>query len=300
MPSFTVFRPPSSLGTLCGLGIVGLSLLLGLVLLYQGLTMNVGLAQLLPLLAGGFFLCLAALYTYWTWGCGSLRYIVDRNALTIRWGSLRQVVPIANIERLIPGSEHENPSIEGVNWVGHHVGKGVIEPLGEVLFYSTHRSMDEVLYVQTPSETYAISVGDQVFFAETVQSNQSRGALFEQRQAVHRWGIAAQSFWLDGRARLLAVILFASFVVVLAYVLQTYPGLSDVVSLRFPAYGGVARQAHKSDLLDIPRSAAAFLFVDFVLALFLHSWERMVGYVLLLAGIAAEVMLFVAAVVAVA
>jgi hypothetical protein len=32
----------------------------------------------------------------------------------------------------------------------------------------------------------------------------------------------------------------------------------------------------------------------------LHSWERMVGYVLLLAGIVVEVMLLIAAVVAVA
>ena len=36
------------------------------------------------------------------------------------------------------------------------------------------------------------------------------------------------------------------------------------------------------------------------LALFLHSWERMVAYVLLLAGISIQVMLLVAAIVAVA
>ena len=300
MPSSTVFSPPSKLGTLFGLGATAFSLLLGVVLLFQAFSMDVGLAQLAPFLAGGFFVCLAALFAYWTWGCISLRYTVDRNALTIRWGSLRQVVPLANIERLIPGGGDESVSIEGVNWIGHHVGRCLIEPLGDVLFYSTHRSMDEVLYVVTPTETYAISVPDPVFFAETVQSHQARGPLFEQRQAVYRWGIAAQSFWLDYHARLLAAALIASFIVVLAYVLHTYPGLDQTVALRFPAYGGLARVADKSDLLDIPRSAAAFLAVDFVLALFLHSWERMVGYVLLLAGIAAQVMLLVAAIVAVA
>jgi hypothetical protein len=40
--------------------------------------------------------------------------------------------------------------------------------------------------------------------------------------------------------------------------------------------------------------------VNLILAVVLHSWERMVGYVLLLAGIAVQLMLLIAAVVAVA
>jgi hypothetical protein len=60
------------------------------------------------------------------------------------------------------------------------------------------------------------------------------------------------------------------------------------------------RVSDKSELLDIPRSAFGFLAVDLVLAVFLHTWERMVGYVLLLAGIAIQAMLLIAAIVAVA
>jgi hypothetical protein len=157
-----------------------------------------------------------------------------------------------------------------------------------------------VLYVVTATETYGISVPDHVFFAQTVQSNQSRGPLFEQRQVVRRWGVAAQSFWLDPVARVLTVVLVGSFVAVLAYVADMYPDLTQSVALRFPSLGGVVRVADKSALLDIPRSAFGFMAADLVLAVLLHSWERMVGYVLLLAGIAIQVMLLVAAIVAVA
>jgi hypothetical protein len=300
MPSFTIFKPSNTIGTLYGLGAVGVSLLLGAGLLYRGLTMDVQLWQLAPLLIGGFLVCLGLLYAYWTWSCSSLRYVVDRNALSIRWGNLQQVVPLSHVERLVPADGGENPQIDGVSWVGHHVGRGFVESMGEVLFYSTHRTLAEVLFVQTPTETYGISVQDPVFFAQTLQSNQSRGALFEQRQAVHRWGIAAQSFWLDGNARFLSILLVASFAVVLGYVQHIYPGLSQSVPLRFPSLGGVVRVSDKSELLDIPRSAFGFLAVDFVLAVLLHTWERMVGYVLLLAGIAIQVMLLVAAIVAVA
>jgi hypothetical protein len=299
MPSFTAFRPPSAIGTLYGLVVTFFALVVGGGLLYQGLSMDVELAQLLPLLIGGGLLCLGVLFAYWTWGCNSLRYVVDRNALSIRWGNLQQIVPLANIERLVPAGP-EPVQIEGVNWAGHHVGRSEVPDIGEVLFYSAHREPNEVLYVVTPTETYGISVPDHVFFAQTVQSNQSRGALFEQRQVVRRWGVAAQSFWLDPIARVLTIVLIGSFVAVLAYVANMYPDLTQSVALRFPSLGGVVRVADKSALLDIPRSAFGFMAADLVLAVLLHSWERMVGYVLLLAGIAIQVMLLVAAIVAVA
>ena len=299
MPSFTAFRPPTATGTLYGLAMTAFALLVGGALLYRGLEMDVQLAQLLPLLIGAGLLCLGFLFAYWTWGCHSLRYVVDRNALSIRWGNVQQIVPLTSIEKLIPAGP-DAVQIEGVNWAGHHVGRGDVADVGEVLFYSAHRSPNEVLYVVTPTESYGISVPDHVFFAQTVQSNQSRGPLFEQRQVVRRWGVGAQSFWLDPVARLLTIVLVASFVVVLGYVADMYPGVTQSVALRFPSLGGVVRVADKSALLDIPRSAFGFLAVDLVLAVLLHSWERMVGYVLLLAGIAIQVMLLVAAIVAVA
>jgi len=300
MLSFTIFRPGNSLGTVWGAAGVAVALLLAAGLLYRGFTLDVGLRQFAPLIAGGFFVSLAALFAYWTWGCASLRYLVDRNALDIRWGGIHQIIPLANIERLVPGEETDNPQIEGINWAGHHVGRAQVEQIGDVLFYSRHRTPGEVLYVQTPTEIYGISVPDPVFFAQTVQSNQSRGPLFEQRQVVHRWGPAALSFWVDRVAIILALVMIVAFGAVLAYVLDMYSGLSQSVPLRFPSLGGVVRVTDKSELLDIPRSAFGFLTLDLVLAVLLHSWERMVGYVLLLAGIGVQVMLLVAAIVAVA
>lgn len=298
---FTTFRPGSSNGSLIGVIVVAFCFAVGLALLYKGFAHAPGISQFFPLVLGPSLLALGALFAYWTWGSLTLRYVVDRNALTIHWGAQRQVIPLANIERLIPASpEGEAPDVQGVDWPGHHIGKARVSQLGEVLFYSGHRSIGEVLYVQTDTETYAISVPDAVAFAEAVQSNQMRGSLFAQRQAVLRHGIAAQSFWLDPQARFLAVVLIASFVAVLAYVLQTYPGLAQSVPLRFPALGGLLRVTDKSELLDIPRSAAAFLGLNLLLAVVLHPWERMVSIVLLLAGIAIQIALLVAAIVAVA
>jgi hypothetical protein len=302
MPSLTIFRPSSSAGVAVGAAVVAFCYAVAALALYRGLTSEVELAQLVPLVGAGFAFALGCLFLYWTWSCRTLRYVIDRNALSIRWGGVQQVIPLDRIERLVPAEEEaEQPQIDGVSWLGHHVGRAFVPLMGgDVLFYSGHRVMAEVLYVQTPDETYAISVPDHIAFAQTVQAAQTRGPLFDQRQAVHRWGVAAQSFWVDGAARWLAMALVASFVAVLAYVLHDYPGLSQSVGLRFPALGGVTRVTDKSALLDIPKSGLGFLAVDLTLAVLLHSWERMVGYVLLLAGIAVQLMLLVAAVVAVA
>ena len=70
--------------------------------------------------------------------------------------------------------------------------------------------------------------------------------------------------------------------------------------MRFPSVGGIVRTTDKSVLLNIPRTAAAFLGVNLALAILLHSWERMVGYVLLITGIVIQVTLLIAAIVAVA
>jgi hypothetical protein len=298
--SLTVFRPGSTVGTLWGAGITFLAVVLGVALIYKALAMDVRFAQLFPFIGGGFFLALAAIYGYWTWGCNSLAYIVDSNAFTIRWGGIRQIVPLVNIERLVPGSEDEAPHIEGVNWPGHHVGLGNAEELGDIFFYSNHRTPDEVLYVQTIGGTYGISVPDPIAFARTLQANQARAPHRDERQTVERWGIAAQTFWQDRWALLLSLLLIGSFFLVLGYVLEIYPGLAANVELRFPSSGGIARIADKGDLLDIPRSAAGFLALNLVLAVLLHTWERMIAYILLLAGLAIQVMLVVAAAVAVA
>lgn len=299
MPSFTIFRPVNGTGTLYGLGIMLAALLVGGVLLYQGLSMDPQLAQVAPLFVGALFLAVAALYGYWTWSCTSMRYVVDRNALSIRWGNIQQIVPIASIQRLIPAGD-EIPQIEGINWVGHHVGRAEVPEMGNVLFYSSHRAPAEVLYIVTPSETYGISLPDHVYFAQTVQDSQASGTTAPPRQTVRRWGIAAQTFWSDPIARLLAVGMVLAFGAVLAYVLDMYPGLSQSVALRFPSLGGVVRVSDKAELLDIPHTAFGFLAIDLVLAVLLHTWERMVSYVLLLAGIAIQLMLLVAAIFAVA
>jgi hypothetical protein len=293
------FRPPRTLGSLVGGGIAAWCLLAAIVLAVRGVTHDVTLGIVALYIVAAIFLCIGLLFAYWTYSLGTMRYALDRNALTIIWGDIRQSVPMAQIERLVPGRELANPHVAGVSWMGHHVGRAQVEGgVGDTLFYSTHRSPEDLLYVVTPEQSYAVSVEDEVAFAEAVQAQQRLGPLVAVPQGPERLYLAAQPFWEDRTAQGLALAALATFFAMMAYVFQQYPGLDQNIALSFPELDGITRVGSRSELLKLPATGMGLLLVNLVLGFIAHSWERMVGYVLLIAAVAAEAMLLAAAIIA--
>jgi hypothetical protein len=293
------FRPPRTIGSLVGGGLAAWCFVIALALVVRGVTANVALGIIALYVVASVFFFMGLLFAYWTYSLGTLRYVLDRNALTITWGDIRQMVPMAQIERLVPGRELPNPHVAGVSWLGHHIGHADVEGgIGNTLFYSTHRSPADLLYVVTPGQSYAISLDDEVAFAEAVQATQRVGSLVSVPQAPERLYLAAQPFWEDRTAQVLALAAFAAFFAMFAFVYQQYPGLPPSIALSFPQLNGVTRVASKSELLKIPMTGIGLLLVNLALGFVAHSWERMVGYVLLIAAIGAEATLLAAAVIA--
>jgi PH (Pleckstrin Homology) domain-containing protein len=293
------FRPPRTVGTLVGCLFAGLCFAVTIALVVRGAYSDVELGIIPLYVVATVLFFVGLLFAYWTYSLGTLRYALDRNALTISWGDIRQTVPLAQIERLVPGRELPNPHIAGVSWMGHHVGRGEIEGgIGDTLFYSTHRSPADLLYVVTSSQSYAISVDNEVAFAEALQGHQRLGSLIAVAQAPDRSYLAAQPFWEDRTAQALALAAFATFFAMFAYIYQQYPGLPETIALNFPQLDGVTRVGSKSELLKLPATGIALLLVNLALGFAAHSWERMVGYVLLVATIGAEGILLAAAIIA--
>ncbi len=293
------FRPPRAVGTLVGCLFAGLCFAVTTALVVRGSYSDVDL-NIIPLyIVATILFFIGLLFAYWTYSLGTLRYALDRNALTISWGDIRQTVPLSQIERLVPGRELTNPHIAGVSWMGHHVGRGEIEGgIGDTLFYSTHRSPADLLYVVTATQSYAISVDDEVAFAEALQGQQRLGSLIAVAQAPDRSYLAAQPFWEDRTAQVLALAAFATFFAMFSYIYQQYPDLPQNLALNFPQLDGVTRVGAKSELLKLPATGNTLLLVNLALGFAAHSWERMVGYVLLVATIAAQGILLAAAIIA--
>jgi hypothetical protein len=293
------FRPPRALGSLVGAALALWCLVLAVALVARGLNSEVSLGVVAVYALAMVFFGIGVLFAYWTYSLGTLRYALDRNTLTITWGDIRQLVPISQIERLVPGRELPNPHIAGVSWLGHHVGEANIEGgIGDTLFYSTHRAPDDLLYVVTPSQSYAISVDDEVAFAEAVQAQQRLGSLVASPQAPDRLYLAAQPFWEDRNALVLSGIALATFFAMFSYVFQQYPDLPNSIALSFPELNGVTRVGSKDELLKLPATGMVLLLLNLALGFIAHSWERMVGYVLLFATVCAQAILLAGAIIA--
>ncbi len=292
------FRPSRTIGSLVGGGLAVWCFAVAVALVVRGLTLDIELGVIALYVVASIFFFMGLLFTYWTYSLGTLRYTLDRNALTITWGDIRQMVPMSQIERLVPGRELRNPHVAGVSWLGHHVGHAQVDGgIGNALFYSTHRSASDLLYIVTPNQSYAISLDDEVAFAEAVQAQQRLGSLMAVPQAPERLYLAAQPFWEDRAAQGLALAAFATFFAMFGYVYHQYPGLPSSIALSFPQLNGVTRIASKDELLKIPMTGVGLLLLNLGLGFVAHSWERMVGYVLLIAAICAEGMLLAAAII---
>lgn len=293
------FRPSRTIGSLVGGGLAAWCFVVALALVVRGLTQDVALGVISLYVAASVFFFIGLLFAYWTYSLSTLRYTLDRNALTITWGDIRQMVPMSQIERLVPGRELPNPHVAGVSWLGHHIGHAEIEGgIGDTLFYSTHRSPADLLYIVTANQSYAVSIDDEVAFAEAVQAQQRLGSLVAVPQAPDRLYLAAQPFWEDRAAQALALAAFATFFAMFAYVYRQYPGLPQSIALSFPQLNGVTRVASKDELLKLPMTGVGLLLLNLGLGFVAHSWERMVGYVLLVAAIGAEAILLAAAIIA--
>ena len=294
---FSELHPPRAIGTLVGVFLTLWCFAFTAALLWRGLTLDISLQAFGPYVAATFFTGLGALFAYWTYGCLTMRYHLDRNGLIIHWGDIRQVIPMDRIQRLVPGRELPPPQISGVSWPGHHAGRAMVGDLGETIFYSTHRSHEELLYVVTEETSYAISVEDEVRFAEELQGHQKLGSLVSLPQVTERVALAGQPFWQDSLARALALTSMLACAVTLGYVFQQYPGLPDSIPLSFPSLGGVTRVDDKRELLTIPITGMGLLAVNLVLGFFLHAWDRTVGYLLFLAAIGGQAILLSAAII---
>ncbi len=235
----------------------------------------------------------------WTHGVWSLAYIIDADTLTVRWGFRRVVIPLGTVLRMVPGRTLDTPHIHGLNWWGCHIGHADVKRIGYTLFYSTHTSPDELLYIHTTEESYALTVLDQAQFAEEIQARAGLAAAVASRpQRSAATGIAAFPFWRDRIALGASGISVLMCVVLCGFVFGRYPGLPDVVQLNFPALGGIVRVGDKQELLKIAYAGLGVLGLNLLAGAIVHSRERAAGLWLLASGGMAQAVLLAAAVVA--
>ncbi len=97
------FQPPRALGVIVGGAFAAWAFVAAVVAASLAIGAQAEFKTFLAWAACALAVVLGLVFANWAYGLCTLSYVIDRDALTIRWGFRRIVVPIAAIQRMVPG-----------------------------------------------------------------------------------------------------------------------------------------------------------------------------------------------------
>jgi hypothetical protein len=254
------------------------------------LTFVIGLAILLCLL-------LVGLLVFWLHGLTRSSYAVDRNALVIRWGATRHVIPTSQIERVLTAAEIEGPiRVRGGVWPGHCVGYGSCSGTGQLLCYATAPT-DAQIYVVTAGLTYGISPADPEGFVETLVKAQKMGPTRRVEPSSSRASFLEWTIWKDrfGLALVVAGFLASLILTGLVFLWYQLTPSNVLIPLHFDAAGNPDRLGGRGQAFFLPIIAWTATIANAVFGSSLHRTERVAAYLLWGGTIVVQVLVWGAA-----
>lgn len=182
----------------------------------------------------------------------TLEYWVDRDAVTVVWGSTRQIVPLGQIRRIQRGVA--NPATAPArpwHWPCPDRRRIRCAGLGVVNAYAT-RPLSEQLILVTDEESYGLSPADPEGFLAALQARYALGAARPRAVELVRPPLWTWPLWHDREAIFLIGLGLLGVLVLFGALCFRFPFLSSDIPLHFDAGGLPDRIAAKSGLFALP------------------------------------------------
>jgi hypothetical protein len=236
------------------------------------------------------------LLVYQTTSCLSLRYHLDRNGIVVRWFGTEQILPIGDIQRIVPGRQLGNPIVRrrGLHWPGHERGTGLVPGIGRTQFLATRPLVEQLLLI-TPGRAFAISPYDLQGFLNAFKARKELGPNRLLNQQVRRASWLTWPFWTDQTAWILVAAAAVINLGLFAYLCARFPGLDFQLPLHFNSLGQPDRIGTKMELFALPIIGLIILCGNLGLGLILYRRERAGSYLLWGAAAAVQVLFWLAA-----
>jgi hypothetical protein len=232
---------------------------------------------------------------YQTVSCGTLRYHLDRNGIVVYWGGTQQVIPMRDVQRILPGSQLEAPVVRrrGLRWPGHERGEGRVPGIGRIRFLAT-RPLAEQLVLVTPGQAFGISPRDPEGFLKAFEVRRELGPNRLLALEIRHASWLTWSLWTDQTARLLLGIAALVNLGLFGYLFARFPNLDLQLPLHFNNLGDADRIGPKAELFALPIIGLIILGTNLVLGLGLYRRERAGAYLLWGAAAAAQALFWLA------
>lgn len=220
---------------------------------------------------------------YRTWGAFNLEYWVNRDAVTVRWAGIRQVIPLARIKRIIKGGGSELSKPGMANWPAPYVRQSTALGMLDVRRYAT-RPLAECLLLETDQGVFALSPANPAAFLETVQHHYSLGPAHDLPVMESRPMPCGAQLLQDGVALILLSIGLLGVLVLFGALMIPYPNLPDALTFHYNAAGIPDSVRTKNSLFLLPMIGALAYVVNGVWGGWMACRRQQLGAYLLWGG----------------
>ena len=285
------------LGNRVGIGIIVWLTLLDALLLWIATQLPITVITFILVLLALASLPVITLIVYWLVGLNRAVYALDRNLLTIRWGAVQQIIPMAAIRNVMHGSEIAGQirHFRGGRWPGHWVGQAEVKNVGPILFYAAG-GLDQLLVIVTPGLAYAITPADLAGFVEAFDQRQKMGPTQSIEQVSIRPELYDWPLWNDRLAMGLVGLAVIACLLLFGYTCLRFPELALRVPLHYGAMGAPDRFGPRLQVFTLPIIGLMTLGANLFVGMTMYLRDRVGAYLLWGGALVVQILAWVAAV----
>lgn len=232
-------------------------------------------------------------FLYRTWGAFTLEYWLDRNAVTIRWANLHQVIPLHEIRQIVQGSDEVRDDTSWWNWPAANV-RSISNSTPPITLFATQPAAN-CLFLETPEMIFGISPAAEAEFLAALQERYRLGPSQPKRIARVRTTTLDRLFGPGRVGPLLLGIGLLGVLALFGVLMVQFPELPSLLPVRYTRDGLPELVRDKDVLFRIPMIGLLTWVVNGLWGL-LMAWRRQpVGAYLLWSGtIVVQAFLFMA------
>lgn len=221
-------------------------------------------------------------------------YALDRNALVIRWGGLREIVPMAEIQRVIAATDlTDGLRLRRFPLPGWWRGQGRHPALGKLFFYATD-GLQSQLVIITPDRNYVISPYDAEGFLDAFNARYDMRPTQQVLYSRVEPHYMSWQFWSDHAAHFLLLFMLLAHLGLVALATGRYPSAPAQIPLHFDAAGIVDRMGPRTQIFAPVFVGTVLLLLGIAAGIFVYARrERGMAYLLWGGGVAVQAMFVV-------
>ncbi|MFN8487061.1 MAG: PH domain-containing protein [Caldilineaceae bacterium] len=188
---------------------------------------------------------------YRTWCIYTLEYWVDRNAVTIVWGNVRQIIPLHTVKRIVQSDALEVTRPSWWQWPGPYL-RNVRTAQVQNLHLLATRPTAECLMLDTGAAVFAISPENEAGFMAALQERFQMGAAVLLKPKREHAAILPRLFGENPVGLILIAVGLIGVLALFGLLMVRFPTLPAELPFRYTKAGAPESIHSKSTLFVLP------------------------------------------------